>query len=135
MSQTVDECFDYFYTDEGLGPQIDSVSVPAAVIDAYRGNLPDALLGYWGRLGWGGYGNGLLWLVDPRDYADVLSAWIHGTELYGKDRYHVFARGAFGDLYAWGERTGPSLHINAPYSMLFPSDKSSKMAQGKARAD
>lgn len=132
MTQMPDERFDYFYNDEGFGPQIDSQPVAASIIDSYRGKLPDALLTYWRELGWGGYGNGLLWLVNPREYSDVLSTWLHGTELYGRDRYHVFACGAFGELYAWGERTGPSLHINSPYSMIFPSDRSARMDEGRA---
>lgn len=132
MNQFIDEDFDFFYGELGFGPQIDSVPVPAMIIEAYRGKLPSALLNYWSKLGWGGYGDGLLWLVDPREYAEVLNAWIHGTELYSKDRYHVFARGAFGDLYAWGERTGPSLHINTPYSMVFPHDWSKDLSEGYA---
>lgn len=135
MTQMLDEDFDFFYRDQGFGPQIDSVPVPQSVVDSYRGKLPDALLAYWRELGWGGYGNGLVWLVDPRDYGDVLNAWIHGTDLYSRDRYHVFARSAFGDLYAWGERSGPSVTINSAYSMIFPSDSSEKVAQGKNRAD
>ncbi len=132
VSVSLDESFDYFYHHKGFGPQIDSTPVPEPILEAYRGKLPDALLTYWRAMGWGGYGNGLLWLVDPRDYAEVLNAWIHATNFYGKDRYHVFARGAFGDLYVWGERTGPSLHINSPYSMIFPSDDSADMARGEA---
>lgn len=132
MSQMLDERFDHFYSHKGFGPQIDSTPVPESIVEAYRGKLPEILLTYWKAMGWGGYGNGLLWLVDPREYADVLNAWIHATDFYSKDRYHVFARGAFGNLYAWGERTGPSLHINAPYSMIFPSDNSAAMANGEA---
>ncbi|WP_449468279.1 GAD-like domain-containing protein [Stenotrophomonas humi] len=135
MSYMLDEDFDYFYNSKGFGPQINSQPVPASVVESYRGKLPDALLTYWQELGWGGYGNGLLWLVDPREYSDVLNAWLHGTDLYSKDRYHLFAYGAFGDLYAWGERTGPSLHINSPWSMMFPTDNSEKVALGRARQD
>lgn len=135
MNLMLDEDFDYFYNSKGFGPQINSTSVPPSVIENYRGKLPDALLTFWKELGWGGYGNGLVWLVDPHEYSDVLSAWLHDTELCNKDRYHVFAYGAFGDLYAWGERTGPSLHIDSPWSMIFPSNKSEKVAQGQARRD
>lgn len=130
--QFPDDRFNYFYNDEGFGPQIDSEPVPTSVIEAYRGKLPDALLTYWGKLGWGGYGNGLLWLVDPGKYAGVLRAWIHGTEMYSKDRYYVFAYSAFGDIYVWGERTGQSILINAPNSCIFPTDSSEKIALGKA---
>ena len=132
MSQMLDESFDYFYNHEGFGPPIDSMPVPESIVEAYRGKLPDALLTYWKAMGWAGFGNGLLWLVDPREYADVLNAWMHATDFYSKDRYHVFARGALGELHVWGERTGPCLHINAPYSMIFPSDDSADMALGKA---
>jgi len=39
-----------------------------------------------------------------------------------KDAYHIIARGAFGELYFWGERTCDSLKVFAPGSYCFPRE-------------
>ena len=38
-----------------------------------------------------------------------------------KDAYHVIARGAVGELYLWGERTGASISVLGAWGMIFPS--------------
>jgi hypothetical protein len=40
----------------------------------YRGKLPDLLLDYWEHEGWNGHANGLLWTVNPDDYAGILES-------------------------------------------------------------
>ena len=132
MIEMVDESFDIFYNDHGFGPAVDEVRIPASTIKLYRGKLPEKLIAYWEAYGWSGYGDGLFWITNPADYSDVLNAWVSHSDAYGKDKYHVIARSAFGKLYVWGERTGQSLTINAPWSSIVPSDDSSKVAQGKA---
>ncbi|VFR51825.1 hypothetical protein BRI6_4080 [plant metagenome] len=88
--------------------------VPADVIEAYRGELPDSLLTLWQEEGWCGYAAGLLWTVDPRDYEDVLEEWLAGTPFAELDDFHVFARSAFGDLYLCGTKTGASVRLLCP---------------------
>ncbi|RML60618.1 GAD-like domain protein [Pseudomonas syringae pv. pisi] len=46
----------------------------------------------------------------------MVASWIEGTELEKRDTYHLIARGAFGDLYLWGEKTGFSLKITSVFS-------------------
>ncbi len=101
---------------EKLGNVIDRVDVPASSIEHYRGKLPKLWLEYWAEHGWCGYGNGIFWIVNPQDYEGVVAAWLEGTELESRDTYHVVARSAFGKLYLWGERTGPSATIVSVYS-------------------
>ena len=110
----MDEVFSIFL--DTFGSAVDRESVPASSIERYRNKLPDRLLEYWAEQGWGGYGNGIFWLVNPEVYEPVVSAWLEGTELGTRDNYHIFARGAFGDLYLWGERTGHSLKITSVFS-------------------
>jgi hypothetical protein len=56
--------------------------------------VPDFLLELWKTDGWAGYRNGLLWTVDPQDFAPVVSAW----KLPVKPGL-VVARTAFGLIY------------------------------------
>jgi hypothetical protein len=117
----MDDNFEMFL--EEMGQQaIDRRNVPQATLDKYRGKLPDRLLGYWQEFGWAGYGDGLFWSVDPEEYEPVLEAWIGETRYMEIDAFHLVARTAFGKLYFFGEKTGQSLTISAPFSMSFPND-------------
>lgn len=101
---------------EKFGGPVDRQEVPASSIERYRGKLPNQLLEYWVEHGWCGYGHGIFWIVNPQEYEGVVASWIEGTELENRDTYHVIARGAFGDLYLWGEKTGFSLKITSVFS-------------------
>lgn len=48
------------------------------VLNQFRNRLPAGLLDFWQAYGFGNYGNGLLKVVDPNDYADNLYAWLGG---------------------------------------------------------
>ncbi|WP_268800130.1 GAD-like domain-containing protein [Pseudomonas huanghezhanensis] len=101
---------------EKFGSPVDREEVPASSLERYRGKLPNQLLEYWAEHGWCGYGNGIFWLVNPQEYEGVVASWIEGTKLEERDTYHLIARGAFGDLYLWGEKTGFSLKITSVFS-------------------
>lgn len=118
----MDEHFNCFLNN--FQPVIEQQSVPAATVNRYRGKLPDQLLAYWGEFGWCGYADGLFWTVNPQDYEPPLEAWIGGTSFMERDAYHVIARSAFGHLLFWGERTGYTLRILAPYAMASASEPS-----------
>ena len=117
----MDKFFDNFYNYAGFGPAIETREVPASSLKKYKNKLPDQLLSYWRSYGWSGYANGLFWLADPEEWHGVLEAWIGDTPLMEKDAYHVIARGAFGELYLWGERTGASISVRSAWGMIFPS--------------
>ncbi|AWH55376.1 hypothetical protein C1924_02185 [Stenotrophomonas sp. ESTM1D_MKCIP4_1] len=127
----MDEEFDYFYTHSGFGPAVDSRPVAQSTLDHYEGKVPSKLLKYWQAYGFSGYGGGLFWMTNPDEYAEALKAWLHGTELHGRDNYYVIGRSAFGDLSVWGTRTGTSLTVNCPWAMIFPTDQSRWMSEGK----
>jgi hypothetical protein len=107
----VDKVFARFI--EKIGEPIDRQEVPPSSIERYRGKLPNLLLEYWAEHGWCGYGNGIFWIVNPREYEGVIKSWIAGTRYEKHDTYHLIARSAFGDLYLWGETTGFSLKITS----------------------
>ncbi|WMJ67638.1 GAD-like domain-containing protein [Stenotrophomonas sp. 24(2023)] len=131
MIKMVDEDFELFYSDEGFGPAVDARPVPPSTLQHYRGKVPDKLLEYWQAYGFAGYGEGRFWMTDPDDYAEVLNAWLYGTEFHGQDDYYVIGRKAFGDLTLWGTKTGRSLTINCPWAMIFPTDQSRWMNAGE----
>jgi hypothetical protein len=101
---------------EKFGNPVDRQEVPVSSIERYEAKLPNQLLEYWAEHGWCGYGNGIFWLVNPQEYDGVVASWIEGTEFEQRDSYHLIARGAFGDLYFWGEETGFTLKIASIYS-------------------
>lgn len=110
----MDDIFSIF-TQE-MGDPIYRQEVPASSLDYYRKKLPNQLLKYWAEHGWCGYGDGIFWTVNPRDYEGVVASWIDGSALEKRDNYHLIARSAFGDLYLWGERSGFSVTIDSPVS-------------------
>lgn len=105
--------------------------MPKSKLENYRAKVPDRLLEYWQAYGFAGYGGGLFWMTDPDDYSEVLNAWLYATEFYGTDNYYVIDRSAFGDLTLWGTKTGPSLTIDCPWTMIFPDDNAAWMSEGK----
>ena len=107
----MDEIFSLFI--EQVGQPVFRQEVLPSSLDRYRGILPNKLLEYWSEQGWCGYGDGIFWTVNPQEYEGVTASLIEGTILEKRDRYHLIARGAFGDLYFFGEKTGFSLKILA----------------------
>lgn len=110
----MDEIFSLFV--EQVGEPFFRQEVPLSSLDRYRGILPSKLLEYWSEHGWCGYGDGIFWTVNPQEYEEVTASLIEGTMLERRDRYHLIARGAFGDLYLFEERTGFSVKILAHIS-------------------
>jgi hypothetical protein len=117
----MDEYFEHFLKE--FGPPIEKRVVPQASISRYHGKLPDQLLAYWLEHGWCGYADGLFWTVNPQEYEPAVEAWIGDTPYWEEDKYHVIARGAFGDVYLFGEHHGRDLHIIATDCRMMPSGR------------
>lgn len=117
----MDPFMENFLGFKEFGPSINRRDVPPDKIEKFRGKLPDKLLEYWQEYGWCGYGEGLLWTVDPDEWEGVLDDWIGDTPFMEKDAYYVIARSAFGKLVLWGTNTGQSLRVVTPYGWVYPS--------------
>ncbi|QIE25977.1 GAD-like domain protein (plasmid) [Caballeronia sp. SBC1] len=104
-----DSFFEMF--EEQFGTATSSVPVPEESLRKFKGVLPDKLLDHWRNFGWSCYAEGLFWTVDPDSYEDLADIWLEDTPFEEIDRYHVIARTGFGDLFLWGERTGPKVTI------------------------
>lgn len=117
MKFELDKEFDWFL--EQFGEPQHTVPVTKAVIDKYRGRLPNRLLDYWQEYGFCGFKEGLFWIVNPDDYEDLMNTWLKGTGVDKLDNFHVFARSGFSSLYLWGEKTGHSWRIDTVNAQLF----------------
>lgn len=68
-----------------------------ALIEAYRGLLPDALLELWRTAGIGQYNSGLLSVIDPDRYKEMLWGWLMREE---EDPSRLpIALSAFGSIF------------------------------------
>lgn len=117
----MDKFMDNFLTYKGFAPALMRRDVPAGAMERFRGRLPDQLLTYWQAYGWCGYAQGLLWTVNPGEWADTLAAWLAPTPFAGMDQFHVIARSAFGELVVWGEASGECMKIVPAHGWLFPA--------------
>jgi hypothetical protein len=88
------------------GPAIDCTPATATVINKYAKTLPAPLIEFWKERGWCGYANGLIWLVNPADFADVLEDWDVPKKSI------AFGRTAFGDLFLWAEKQVQFLFVH-----------------------
>ncbi|AID27486.1 GAD-like domain-containing protein [Salmonella bongori] len=111
-----DEDFSYFI--KKFGEATSSVIVPEGSINKWKNILPNKLLDYWKTEGWGIYRNGLFSLVNPEEYEDILDMWLEDTRFEEMDSYHVIAKTAFGELYAWGESTGRNITIQPLFNQI-----------------
>ncbi|ACA86618.1 GAD-like domain-containing protein [Shewanella woodyi] len=119
--------FDNFYNFAGFGPAVKSKQPTAEELEFFEDKLPNRLLEYWQEYGFCGWGEGLIWVVNPADYADILMTWLSDTPFENADNYYVIARSAFGELIVWGEKTGQSIDINVNFGMIFPTDNTEKL--------
>lgn len=117
---------------EELGEPTTRKIVSSEEREAYKDILPDKLLEYWQDVGWSGFSNGLLWLVNPANYDDLLEQWIENTPFEKIDKYHVFARTAFGVLYVIGEKTARTFTINCPMHSIIAIENRVKKIQKDA---
>jgi len=117
-----DEYFTEFLEGEGFAPALACQPVDQETLNRYQGILPDRLLSYWKEFGFCGYGEGLFWLVNPADYEEILELWLKNTPLWGRENYYVIARSAFGELYAWGDKSGDDTLIDSQDHTIMPVD-------------
>ncbi len=89
--------------------------VPRELIERYRGQLPDVLLGYWETEGFNQFRHGLFSSVNPDDWQGVINDWVHGTlyEEYGP--FYVVGVTAFGQLRTFSPLIGDVLAVH-PYT-------------------
>lgn len=125
--------FTTLFLDEFGAPS--SVSEePEAALLKYGKILPECLLSLWRAYGWASFQRGLFWLTNPDDYAFRINDWLRGiSELAGRDVY-VFARTAFGDLYAFQPEMGRIVSIICAHGFVVTKKDPANAGKGRERA-
>lgn len=76
-------------------PDSDLEKPSEEVLDGLSGILPDELLDFWEKYGFGNYGQGIIKVINPLDYMDSLYTWL-GKEDFSK--IPILITG-FGDIF------------------------------------
>lgn len=116
----MDEYFEEFLNGEGFAPIVDSTCADQYLIDTFKGKLPNRLLSYWGKYGFSGFGEGLIWLVNPTDYEEIIKKYLSKTNLRERENFYVIARTAFGELYVFGDKSKDATIINPHLNNILP---------------
>ena len=111
MSNLIKSEFDDSGFEKKLGleqasPIIAHQEVSEEKLAEYAGILPNHLLRFWQKHGWGGFQNGALWMVDPECYRDLVVRLTALSQLENADENFVIMRGPFGDLEIWNRYRG-----------------------------
>ena len=79
------------------------ISIPASseLINHYKCKVPELLIKLWENNGFGKYNNGIIELINPKDFEQVLWTWL-GKEV---ENYVPFAISAFGELFYYRKLT------------------------------
>ena len=65
------------------------------VVEKYRGLIPENLINFWKNQGMGKYGYGIIEIINPEEYREVLEKWL-GKKV---PNYFPIAISGFGELY------------------------------------
>lgn len=117
MQYQPDGRFSWFL--EEFGEPNKQTKVDESIFLKYQDKLPSQLMTYWKEYGFCSFKDGLFSIVNPDEYRSSMIEWIHKTEAFNQDRYHVIARSGFGDLFLWGEKEGAKYIIEAKDGRIF----------------
>jgi hypothetical protein len=88
------------------GPAANCQPAVAETLRKYTKKLPPQMIEFWKESGWCSYANGLIWIVNPEDFADLIEDWDVPKGSI------VFGRTAFGDLFLWSEKQVQYLFVH-----------------------
>ena len=130
INYTPDANFSEFL--EEFGHPFTSRSVNDAILQKYRGILPDQLLIYWQQYGFCGFADGLFWITNPDDYEELLKDWLPESELT-RSKHYVIARTGWGEMLVWEPTYGHKYTINPHFGFIKQEEDASKdIAKGKS---
>lgn len=86
---------------EEFGPPDGPGPVPYEEAERYRGRVPDRLIEFWVRHGWGSWRDGLFWLCDPEPLMEPMHDLFAGDPEIDAGRLVPYFRDAFGDVTCW----------------------------------
>ena len=106
----LDEHLEVFIEDMGRTEIFQEVS--EETIKEFKNKVPDKLLEYWEIEGFRAYGNGIVWITNPKMYTETITFYLRGTPFETLDRFYAFYINAFGDIRAIGEKTSCAITLN-----------------------
>src|SRR5689334_18415096 len=109
---------------EAYGEPVDHELADESTVDSYRGAVPDQLLEFWERYGFGGFGKGLVWVVNPSQLKTVFSEW----ESSRSARAVPVVRTAFGNILYWENPSFTLLDVH--YNRRVPAGTSTEVLFG-----
>ena len=86
---------------EQYKPNDNCTKATPETLKAYKKRVPDALLYLWENHGFGKYNNGLIEIINPKDFEPTLWTWL-GREV---ENYVPIAITAFGELFYYRKLT------------------------------
>lgn len=86
---------------EEYRPSENCTKATLETLEAYKNKVPDALLHLWENHGFGKYANGLIEIINPKDFEPILWTWL-GQEV---ENYVPIAITAFGELFYYRKLT------------------------------
>ena len=96
------------------------LTIPSAgLIETYQGRIPDDLLYFWEKFGFGIYMDGYLKVIDPGEYLDSL----HETYLHYEASQTVFAVTSLCDYLIWDGDSVELINYRHGYSKVVGSDE------------
>lgn len=107
-----------FVIEQLADPMPGGQTATPEIVDSYRGRVSDFIVQLWEQFGFASFHNGLLKLTNPTDYTDYLSWWLSTSPLPEHDNYHVVARGPFGTLCVWAERTSRWFTVDVSHGLV-----------------
>lgn len=81
--------------------QGNGTAVSDTMVEAYKGKVPESLVDLWKSDGLGKYNDGLIELINPKDFEPSLWTWL-GREV---ENYVPFAISGFGELFYYRKLT------------------------------
>jgi hypothetical protein len=94
------------FTDE-YGPAAEIEKPADTVLGEFASLVPDQVIEFWSRFGFGRYLDGVLWILNPKQLEGVLAEW-----LPEQSRGVPIARTAFGKVLYWDKNQFTLLDVN-----------------------
>ena len=108
--------------------------VPEEFFEKFKSEIPDSLLAFWREEGWSSYAGGLLWTVNPEEYAWLVDGWVRGFAEIPPSNFYVFARSAFGEFYCMSVDSRRVLTISCPRALLVAPEEFFKVERSAEAA-
>ena len=102
--------FDGFF--DAYGNPSSSETASRSLLEKMDGKVPEALLSFWTVYGFGSYGKGLVWVLNPTELDGILAEW--PADKRTMRRSVPIIRTAFGNVVFWAnqEFTFLDVHYN-----------------------